>query len=255
MRDHAGRGGTGERQAGGQDGRADGHRPDNGAATNGTLTHCKLSGAGSPGRDDRVRGPAMSQPKTLREVAGLPSGAPALRGSVLIMIDLQNTYRSGVMRLEGVEPAIAEAATLLGRARDAGIPIFHVQHDAGAGSPYDLNDRSGAIAEEVKRDDAFRDTLLRNPEQQNLQRDNAPSSIQIPRLQMNGWSQDPTASQSATTPRRYLTSVAYTSTCCTRALSFVSLLFYRLPRPLTATSRRPTVHQPCETQPPAPQLS
>ena len=91
----------------------------------------------------------MNQPKTLRDVSGLGSEAPILKGSALIMIDLQNTYREGVMALEGVEAAIVEAAALLGRAREAGIPIFHVQHDAGAGSPYDRQDRIGAIADEV----------------------------------------------------------------------------------------------------------
>ena len=73
-------------------------------------------------------------PKTLREVSGLGSQPASLKGSALIMIDLQNTYREGVMRLTDVEPAIAEAARLLVRARDAGIPIFHIQHDAGAAS-------------------------------------------------------------------------------------------------------------------------
>ena len=91
----------------------------------------------------------MSLPKTLRDVSGLGTDAPSLKGSALIMIDLQNTYRDGVMKLEGVEPAIKEAQKLLARAREAGIPIFHIQHDAGAGSPYDLNERVGAIADEV----------------------------------------------------------------------------------------------------------
>ena len=91
----------------------------------------------------------MTLPKTLRDVSGLGTDAPALEGSALIMIDLQNTYREGVMKLEGVEPAIVEAKKLLGRAREAGIPIFHIQHDAGAGSPYDVHDRIGAISDEV----------------------------------------------------------------------------------------------------------
>lgn len=91
----------------------------------------------------------MSQPKTLRDVAGLGAEPAALAGSALVMVDLQNTYREGIMRLEGVEPAIAEAAALLERARAAGIPIFHIQHDAGAGSPYDVSARIGAIADEV----------------------------------------------------------------------------------------------------------
>ena len=91
----------------------------------------------------------MSQPKTLRDVSGLGKTPPGLQGSALVMIDLQNTYREGVMKLAEVEPAIVEAAKLLGRARAAGIPIFHIQHDAGAGSPYDVNERIGAISDEV----------------------------------------------------------------------------------------------------------
>ena len=91
----------------------------------------------------------MSLPKTLRDVSGLGTEAPSLKGSALVMIDLQNTYREGVMQLEGVEPAIIEAQKLLAKAREAGIPIFHIQHDAGAGSPYDVNAKIGAISDEV----------------------------------------------------------------------------------------------------------
>ena len=91
----------------------------------------------------------MSLPKTLRDVSGLGTDAPSLKGSALVMIDLQNTYREGVMKLADVEPAIKEAQALLGRAREAGIPIFHIQHDAGTGSPYDVNERIGAISDEV----------------------------------------------------------------------------------------------------------
>ena len=91
----------------------------------------------------------MTSPKTLRDVSGLGVDAPSLKGSALIMIDFQNTYREGVMKLEGVEPAIKEGAKILARAREAGIPIFHIQHDAGAGSPYDVNAKIGAIADEV----------------------------------------------------------------------------------------------------------
>ena len=91
----------------------------------------------------------MNRPKTLRDVSGLGSH-PAVPGlSALVMIDLQDTYRTGVMRLEGIESALAEARDLLGRARDAGIPILHVQHDGGAGSPYDLGEPIGQISGEV----------------------------------------------------------------------------------------------------------
>ncbi|KAK4619037.1 UBP9-binding protein [Fulvia fulva] len=53
------------------------------------------------------------------------------------------------------------------------------------------------ISEETKRDEAFRKQLLGNKDQR-LQRDNAPSSIQLPQMPMNGWQPD---TRSATTPK------------------------------------------------------
>ena len=91
----------------------------------------------------------MSDPTTLRAVSGLSPKPAPLGQSALLMIDLQNTYREGLMRLEGVEPAIREAKALLERARAAGIPIIHVRHDAGAGSPYDVSAPIGQISDEV----------------------------------------------------------------------------------------------------------
>ncbi|MDX1799537.1 MAG: cysteine hydrolase family protein [Marinobacter sp.] len=87
--------------------------------------------------------------ETLRDLNGLGQKPAALKDAALIMIDLQNTYRTGIMKLEGVEEAVAEARKLLDRARDAGIPIFHIRHDGGAGSPYDVNAEIGAISDEV----------------------------------------------------------------------------------------------------------
>lgn len=87
--------------------------------------------------------------QTLREVSGLNDEPAALSDSALILIDCQNTYREGVMKLAGVEPAIVEAQRLLVRARELGVPVFHIRHDAGEGSPYDLNTHLGAIADEV----------------------------------------------------------------------------------------------------------
>ncbi|MCJ2007438.1 cysteine hydrolase [Methylobacterium sp. WL30] len=91
----------------------------------------------------------MTDLKTLRGLSGLGAEPAGLAGSALLMIDLQNTYLDGVMRLENVEPAIAEARGLLARARGAGIPIIHVRHDAGPGSPYDLTAPIGQFADPV----------------------------------------------------------------------------------------------------------
>ena len=59
----------------------------------------------------------MSEPTTLRALTGMPATPASLADSTLIMIDLQNTYTRGVMELEGVQPALDQAAELLDRAR------------------------------------------------------------------------------------------------------------------------------------------
>ena len=91
----------------------------------------------------------MTEHPTLRALAGLPQQPVSLAESTLIMIDCQNTYTRGVMELDGVQAALDEAATLLERARIAGIPIIHIQHNDGPGSLYDIDGESGAIVDRV----------------------------------------------------------------------------------------------------------
>ena len=91
----------------------------------------------------------MTENATLRQLVGLADQPAALADSTLIMIDCQNNYTQGVMELEGVQPALDQAAELLDRARSAGIPVVHIMHDAGEGSPYDVRDEIGQIVERV----------------------------------------------------------------------------------------------------------
>ncbi|MGV0717375.1 cysteine hydrolase family protein [Mycolicibacterium sp. XJ662] len=86
---------------------------------------------------------------TLRELVGLPAEPVSLADSALVLIDCQNTYTYGVMELEGVQRALDEVETLLDRARSAGIPVIHIQHNAGPGSPYDIEAEIGAIVDRV----------------------------------------------------------------------------------------------------------
>ena len=87
--------------------------------------------------------------QTLRDITGMGHNPPNLKDSALILIDIQNTYRKGVMQLTNVEPAILEAQKLLKMARALKVPVIHIQHDAGVGSPYDVTADIGAIAVEV----------------------------------------------------------------------------------------------------------
>ena len=91
----------------------------------------------------------MSEPVTLRQLSGLPAAPSRLSESALILVDAQNTYRTGVMQLSGVEPALDACASLLARARALKVPVIHIQHDAGPGSPYDIRAEIGAIADKV----------------------------------------------------------------------------------------------------------
>lgn len=91
----------------------------------------------------------MTEHPTLRALTGLPAEPTSLADQTLILIDCQNTYTRGVMELDGVQAALDEAAALLDRARSAGIPIIHIQHDAGPGSPYDVTADIGAIVDRV----------------------------------------------------------------------------------------------------------
>lgn len=95
----------------------------------------------------------MSDLKTLRGLSGLSPEPASLKRAALVLIDIQKTYREGVMRLSGVEPAVAEAAILLKRARESGVPVFHIQHNAGPGSPYDITAEIGQISQEVAPQD------------------------------------------------------------------------------------------------------
>jgi len=87
--------------------------------------------------------------QTLREITGMGFEHASLKDSALILVDCQNTYRRGVMQLTNVEPAILEAQKLLTIARDLKVPVIHIQHDAGVGTPYDITADIGAISAEV----------------------------------------------------------------------------------------------------------
>ncbi|MDT0448555.1 cysteine hydrolase family protein [Streptomyces hesseae] len=86
---------------------------------------------------------------TLRDVIGLDSRLPRVADATLLMIDFQNTYRTGVMALEGAEEALAAGARLLSAARAQGTPVIHIVNDGGEGTPYDVRAEIGAISPEV----------------------------------------------------------------------------------------------------------
>lgn len=91
----------------------------------------------------------MPEPITLRQLSAKPSAPTPLSGAALILVDAQNTYRDGALALVGFEPALDECARLLRRARALAVPVIHIQHDSGPGSPFDIRAATGAIADKV----------------------------------------------------------------------------------------------------------
>ena len=92
----------------------------------------------------------MSTPKTLLQMAGAPATPAALSDSVVVMIDAQEEYLRGALKLPAVEPALSEGAALLARARDAGRPVVHVQHKGKPGGGiFDTENGTFDIAEAV----------------------------------------------------------------------------------------------------------
>ncbi len=72
-------------------------------------------------------------PKTLLALAGAPATPSPLDSAALVLIDAQREYTEGALPLVGVEAAVAEAARLLERAREAGVPVFHIVHHGKPG--------------------------------------------------------------------------------------------------------------------------
>ncbi|WP_020422808.1 isochorismatase family protein [Amycolatopsis sp. ATCC 39116] len=101
---------------------------------------------------------------TLREVLGLGAELPRLADTTVVLIDFQNTYRTGALTLEGAEPALAAGARLLAAARTAGAPVVHVVNDGGPGSPYDIRAEIGAISPEVSPADGEPVVVKRFPD-------------------------------------------------------------------------------------------
>ncbi|MGW1814634.1 cysteine hydrolase family protein [Streptomyces sp. NPDC002125] len=82
---------------------------------------------------------------TLRRLNGLDDTPAKLAASTLVLVDYQNTYTTGVMELDGWQPALEAAAELLAQARQEGTKVIHVINDGGEGTPYDIRAEIGRI--------------------------------------------------------------------------------------------------------------
>lgn len=81
---------------------------------------------------------AMSaNPKSFREILGIPRSSASVHDSTLIIIDAQNEYAVGHLKIEGVSESRKVIANLLDRYRTGGDGknIVHVVHQVPSGAP------------------------------------------------------------------------------------------------------------------------
>ncbi|RYP59105.1 hypothetical protein DL769_008679 [Monosporascus sp. CRB-8-3] len=72
--------------------------------------------------------------KSFRQILGVPPSTASTSDSVLVIIDAQNEYASGLLKTENVESTRAANAALLEKYRAAGAPIVHVVHKTPEGA-------------------------------------------------------------------------------------------------------------------------
>ncbi len=83
--------------------------------------------------------------RTLLQLAGASPVPSRLGASTLVLIDIQNEYFDGPVKLTGVEAATEVAAGLLARARALGTPVVHVRQRGKPGGVFDPEARRGQI--------------------------------------------------------------------------------------------------------------
>ncbi|KJJ36612.1 pyrazinamidase/nicotinamidase [Aspergillus flavus AF70] len=78
-----------------------------------------------------------SNAQSFRQTIGIPRSTASVKDSTLIIIDAQNEYASGQLKVEGVAESRKVIADLLSRYRNGGdgSNIVHVVHEVPAGAP------------------------------------------------------------------------------------------------------------------------
>lgn len=90
---------------------------------------------------------SAAAPATLFTLAGIAPAPARLADATLILIDYQNEYLAGPLRLVDPEAAIEKARDLLTAARAAGARIVHIAHRGAAGGLFDRAEHRGAIVD------------------------------------------------------------------------------------------------------------
>lgn len=91
----------------------------------------------------------MSQPQTMLQLSGRAYAPAHLANATLLIIDVQEEYREGVLALPGLDASLDEISALLEAARQVGAPIVHVHHLGITGGLFDPQGQRGQIMPEA----------------------------------------------------------------------------------------------------------
>ena len=91
----------------------------------------------------------MSEPTTLLSLAGADLNPPKLSDSCLVIIDMQNEYLDGPLKIPNAKQAIASAQNLLSKIRKANGKVIHIAHKGKEGSLFDRDTERGQIVDEL----------------------------------------------------------------------------------------------------------
>lgn len=72
---------------------------------------------------------------SFRSLIGIQPSTASTSDSVLVIIDAQNEYAKGQLKISGVEDSRKVIESLLNKYRAAKAPVVHVVHDTPAGAP------------------------------------------------------------------------------------------------------------------------
>jgi nicotinamidase-related amidase len=103
-------------------------------------------------------------PRTLFELSGVMRPQIDLKKSVLIIIDAQEEYRTGSLRLTKIDESIHTIKSLLNRARSLNVPVIHVMHEGSAGGLFDPATRNFKIISELSPKDGEKIILKHLPD-------------------------------------------------------------------------------------------
>lgn len=91
----------------------------------------------------------MFQPQTMLQLSGRSYAPAQLNNATLLIIDVQEEYRTGVLALPDLDSALGDIQQLVARARHVGTPIVHVHHLGITGGLFDPQGVRGQIMPEA----------------------------------------------------------------------------------------------------------